>query len=132
LRWGDNMQKHRLGVPLLAVCLMLPVAACLWIPEVRPALTFSPEELPDGQAGLPYDVEIIVAMNATPVGAFGISEGSLPAGLSLEKMDTGNSARISGTPQQTGTYAFTVSVWCYGTNVSGQSGDKSYTLIVGP
>jgi hypothetical protein len=39
--------------------------------------------------------------------------------------------RIKGTPSKVGTYKITVSVWCLGTNVNGQTGEKQYTLVVG-
>jgi hypothetical protein len=41
-----------------------------------------------------------------------------------------NSGSLSGTPATPGSYVFTVSAWCLGTNVSGQSGEQSYTLVV--
>jgi len=40
------------------------------------------------------------------------------------------SADLTGTPTTRGTYVFTVSAWCLGTNVSGQTGDQSYVLVV--
>jgi hypothetical protein len=41
-----------------------------------------------------------------------------------------SAVQIHGTPTTPGSYTFTISVWCYGTNVSGQTGDKQYTLVV--
>ena len=41
-----------------------------------------------------------------------------------------NTIQISGTPTVSGTFNFTISVWCYGTNVSGQTADQQYVLVV--
>jgi hypothetical protein len=42
-----------------------------------------------------------------------------------------DTARIYGAPQEAGTFTFKLSVLCYGTNISGQTGDASYTITVG-
>jgi len=81
--------------------------------------------------GVPYKVDILVGGNLTPVGNYSIADGILPPGLHLVVDEDLHTAKISGTPTQTGTFQFTVSVWCYGTNVSGQTGEKKYTLVVG-
>jgi hypothetical protein len=97
----------------------------------RHALEFSPATLPDAQVGQPYSATITVSQAATPVGGAGIQDGVLPAGLDFalsEEHD--NTMQISGAPTAAGTFHFTVSVWCYGTNVSGQTGTHEYTLIV--
>jgi hypothetical protein len=87
--------------------------------------------MPEARSGNPYKVEILISGNVTPVGNYSISAGELPPGLELIMDDQLHTARIDGTPTQAGSYQFTVSVWCYGTNVSGQTGDKQYTLVVG-
>jgi hypothetical protein len=94
------------------------------------SLIFSPDNLADAQVGSAYDAEIQVLQTKTPVGGVGISEGALPAGLTLEMADTENTLRIRGTPSESGTFSFTVSVWCYGTNTSGQTGEKKYVIVV--
>jgi len=33
-------------------------------------------------------------------------------------------------PTETGTFKFTVGAWCLGTNVSGQTGQREYELVV--
>jgi hypothetical protein len=97
----------------------------------RHALEFSPATLPDAQVGQPYSATITVSQAATPVGGAGIQDGALPAGLDFALgQEHDNTIRISGTPTATGTFRFTVSVWCYGTNVSGQTGTHEYTLVV--
>ena len=97
----------------------------------RSALQFSPTTLPDAQVGSPYAATVTVSQAATPVGGASIQDGPLPAGLNLavakEPIDT---IQISGTPTVAGTFSFTVSVWCYGTNVNGQTATQRYTLVV--
>jgi hypothetical protein len=119
------MRRTLIGV--LAAVLAVTVCAC----QDRPALQFAPETLADASVGAPYEQRIDVSENVTPVGAFSIQDGALPAGLSIEKL-AGNDAagRIVGTPQAAGRFTFTVSVWCFGTNVPGQQGTEQYTLVV--
>ena len=97
----------------------------------RSALEFSPTTLPDAQAGTSYSATITVNQAATPVGGASVQDGALPAGLVLalakEPIDT---IQISGTPAVAGTFSFTISVWCYGTQVSGQTATQAYTLVV--
>ena len=78
-----------------------------------------------------YQVDILVSRNVTPVRNYSISDGSLSPGLQLVMDRTLRIGRIKGTPTQAGTYKITVSVWCLGTNVNGQTGEKQYTLVVG-
>ena len=47
--------------------------------------------------------------------------------LAKEPEDT---IQISGTPSASGTFSFTISVWCYGTQVGGQTATQTYTLVV--
>ncbi len=115
---------------MAAGCLLLGTFACTLFGPSRGPLTFQPETLPAAQAGAPYESKITISGNATPAGEFSISKGALPPGLTLETIETDHSARISGTPEQPGTYSFQLYVWCYGTNVSGQEGEKDYTLVV--
>ena len=110
---------------------MLLVAGCHG-PGDRPALGFEPAQLPAAQVGQPYDVVIRVTHNRTPVDSVTLGGGALPAGLTLAKAPNGIGARIVGQPASAGTATFTVRVTCFGTNVSGQSGSRSYTLVVRP
>jgi hypothetical protein len=126
------MKSSRRAVTILVMLTVLATASCLCFPNVRPALAFTPDRLPEAQPDVPYQIDIFIAQNTTPVGDMYISEGSLPAGLTFEKLASEDAGRISGTPVETGTFTITVSVWCYGTNVSGQTGEKTYTLVVGP
>lgn len=99
-------------------------------PEVTTALKIEPASLPTGELGADYEVQILVSDNVTPVNQVSISSGTLPAGLELVFVDGVDGATISGVPEETGTFTFIVSVSCFGTMVSGQTGQMEYTLIV--
>ncbi len=122
--------KHSLQSGLLAGILLLSTMACMLFTPPRGPLQFAPTALPDAQVGVPYEAKVSISDNATPAGEFSISEGTLPGGLTLEKVEGEDAARISGTPQEAGAFTFKIFVWCYGTNVSGQVGEKEYTLTV--
>src|SRR5512143_1253447 len=123
-------RNHRQRLFILAACVLLATLGCMLFTPPRGPLKFAPAVLPEAQVGMPYDARISISDNATPAGAFSISEGTLPGGVTLEKVEGEDAARISGTPQEAGTFTFRVFVWCYGTNVSGQVGEKEYTLTV--
>jgi hypothetical protein len=142
----DAMKNRNLYI-FSAILLMLSVtiACSLFVPKVQPTdepeldfgptggpLKFIPENVPNAQIDEAYEAEIHVTLNNTPVGDIAISDGALPTGLELAKVDGEDTARISGTPTEAGTFTFTVSAWCYGTQVSGQTGDKEYTIVVNP
>ncbi|MBN1954092.1 MAG: hypothetical protein JW900_03475 [Anaerolineae bacterium] len=95
-----------------------------------PMLIFSPAELPPATVGQPYQVTIVVSENDTPVGDMFVEDGSLPPGLAFVFLEGADSAEISGTPTEAGTFEFTVGAWCFGTNVSGDTGQQLYTLVV--
>ncbi|MFT3894843.1 MAG: putative Ig domain-containing protein [Anaerolineales bacterium] len=97
---------------------------------VTTPLKIEPDSLPKGQTGAAYEVEIRVSDNVTPVSDVSISDGALPAGLELVFVNQEGGIKISGTPEQTGTFTFTVVISCFGTMVSGQTGQKEYTIIV--
>ena len=124
--------KHRhlavLSITLLTIFLSM---SCVLFLPAGGVLKFEPEVLPNLQVGTSYETEIHVTENRTPVGDFSISEGALPPGLELTKVDgVEDTAKISGVPEAAGTFEFTVYVWCYGTNVSGQTGEKEYSIVV--
>jgi hypothetical protein len=110
-----------------AAVLATSSAAC----DTRPALTFAPESLPDATVGQPYSATITVSGNQTPVGNI-YAEADLPPGLTLvyDQNARGSTAELSGTPTVSAIYQFTVSAWCLGTNTSGQTGSRQYTLAV--
>jgi hypothetical protein len=65
------------------------------------------------------------------VGGASVQDGALPAGLDLTlTMEPADTIQISGTPTVSGTFSFTISVWCRGTNVSGQAATQQYVLVV--
>ncbi len=119
-----------LSAALLVGVVLLSTLACMLFTPPRGPLKFDPAVLPDAQVGVPYEAKVSISDNATPAGEFSISEGTLPGGLTFEKIEGEDAARISGTPQEAGAFTFKVFVWCYGTNVSGQVGEKEYTLTV--
>ena len=123
------MHKNSLLIVLAGLAVLLSTSFCILTP--RPALSFLPDQMPEARVGVPYTVEMVVSGNATPVGDYYISNGTLPPGLELIVDEQLHTANITGTPAQAGTYKFTVSVWCYGTNVNGQTGEKQYMLVVG-
>lgn len=140
------MKRKSLFVFLaLLLILSTSIACSLFVPTSQPTedpepdfgptggpLKFSPDTLPDAQVGTAYDAEIRISLNNTPVGDFFISEGELPEGLEFTFLDGEDAATIAGTPTEAGTYTFTVTVWCFGTQVSGQTGEKTYSLTVNP
>lgn len=96
----------------------------------RGSTQFEPDELPKARLGEAYEAEIHFAENITPVGEFSIAQDALPAGLDFVRVEGEDTAKITGTREEAGTFIFKVSVWCYGTNVSGQEGEKEYSLVV--
>jgi hypothetical protein len=68
-----------------------------------PPITIMPEVLPEGILGVEYLTQL-TAVNGTEPYTFSLYDGNLPDGLSLSG-DT-----ISGTPELTGTWSFTIQV----------------------
>ncbi len=121
------MSRRRLSRAMSGM-LLLSVVACS--PAPRP-LSFDPPALPEASRGVAYDARINVLGNVTPVGGYTITFGALPAGLSIARVAGAEAeAHVFGTPTTAGTVTFTVSAWCYGTNVSGQTGSTQYSIIV--
>ena len=121
------------------------IACSLFLPAAKPTeesepyfgptggpLKFLPDALPEAQVGTTYDEEIRISLNNTPVGDFFISDGVLPEGLEFTFLEGEDAATVNGTPTEAGTFTFTVSAWCFGTQVSGQTGEKTYSLTVNP
>ncbi|HEX7491986.1 MAG TPA: Ig domain-containing protein [Candidatus Limnocylindrales bacterium] len=124
-----RVRRHLAGVSgtIAVAVLLVAVLGC----TPRSALQFSPLALPDAQVGSSYAATITVAQAATPVGGVSVQDGALPAGMTLALADApDNTIQISGTPTSAGTFSFTVYVWCYGTNVSGQTATQAYSLVV--
>ena len=121
------LSRKRFATGIACAFVLTAVLGC----TPRPALQFSPATLPDAQVGSSYAATITVSQAATPVDGASIQDGTLPAGLELAvaKQPT-NTIQISGTPTVAGTFSFTIYVWCYGTNVNGQTATQGYTLLV--
>jgi hypothetical protein len=131
---GRHPYHHRVlrglshGLLLLAIGLSVVASGCS---NARPGLVFSPDQLPPGSVGTAYRAEISIDRDETPVGGASVAPGTLPDGLTLELLPGQvDILRISGTPTAAGTFEFTVSVWCFGTQVSGQTGERTYTITV--
>jgi hypothetical protein len=125
------MSVNRLARALGAAALCFFSVSCFLFTPRRGPLKFEPAEMPAAQLGVPYGVRVTISDNVTPAGQFSISAGALPRGLALEKLQgEENAAHIFGTPEEAGTFTFRIFVWCYGTNVSGQTGEKEYSLVV--
>jgi hypothetical protein len=115
-------------VAILAFALVL--AGCDLLYQ-DPPLTFTPDALPDARVGQAYDQSIQIGANVTPAFMFSVQNGLLPAGLAIEKVvGSSTTGHIFGTPLTAGTSTFEVSVVCFGTNRSGQTGTRAYTLTV--
>jgi len=121
--------KFRFIAPFAVLGLAVALVAC---GGGRPALAFEPSQLPSGIVGVNYNGTITVTQNETPVGDIAVSSGSLPPGLSLEfeRGGANSTAQITGTPTAAGSYEITVDAWCLGTNVSGQTGQKTYRIEI--
>jgi hypothetical protein len=122
-------RRHRGCIQAMIVCAIALTAVLGCTP--RPTLQFSPATLPDAQVGSSYAANITVSQAVTPVGGASVQDGALPAGLDLElAKDPNNTIQISGTPTVSGTFSFTIYVWCRGTNVNGQTATQQYVLVV--
>ena len=93
-------------------------------------LQFAPDSLPNAQTGVEYEAEIRVSDYVTPVDTIFVSSGTLPAGLELVFVDGEDGAKISGIPEEAGTFTFTIYVGCKGTMVPGQNAEKEYVIVV--
>jgi len=99
-------------------------------PPRRGPLAFVPGSLPGAAAGKPYQAEISIERNETPVYQIAVAEGALPPGLVLKYDGYGTRAQITGVPSTPGAYSFTVVARCQGTMVMGQEGRKDYVIKV--
>jgi hypothetical protein len=121
--------RHRSAVRLMIACAVALAVVLGCTP--RSPLEFSPATMPDAGVGTPYAATITVGNAATPVGGASVQDGALPAGLVLElAKQPENTIQISGIPTVTGSFSFSVYVWCYGTNVAGQTATQQYVLVV--
>jgi hypothetical protein len=85
-----------------------------------PAITLSPDSLPNGLLGAPYN-QLVTAIGGTGPYTFSVVSGSLPTGLALSTGGT-----ISGTPTAVGSFTFTVRA----EDASGCFGSRVYTIVI--
>lgn len=83
------------------------------------AITINPSSFPTTQVGTSFS-QLLSASGGIGSYTYALTGGSLPSGLSL----SGNT--ISGTPNQAGSYSFTITA----TDSNNVSGPKSYTAVV--
>ena len=90
-----------------------------------PTVSLSPGSLSDGVSGAAYSPVTFAGQGGTAPYSFSLSAGSLPAGLTLS-----SAGLLSGTPNQSGSFNFTVQA----TDASGGGGpfisQRSLTLVI--
>jgi len=135
------MRKAVMFILVLAVAAIVPACSLLnsgsqelptRLPPESRGLIFSPVELPTALVGKPYEVRIDIGNVETFAGLFEIQEGSLPAGLALERVKSENAVIITGVPAVEGQFPFVLFVQCMGTNDPGQEGRMKYAIVVEP
>ncbi|MEO9340881.1 putative Ig domain-containing protein [Mesorhizobium sp. SB112] len=87
-----------------------------------PTISIDPDALAGGVAGSAYGPVAMTADGGTGPYGFEITAGNLPAGLSLA-----TTGEITGTPNETGSFTFTVTA----TDDNGFTGTRAYTLAIG-
>ena len=121
--------KSKFLVVLCAMTVIVSIA-CVAIAFRGESPQFDPDVLPAARVGTAYEAEIHVTKNDTPIHSFWVAKGDLPAGLELLWEENSDTAKISGVPEETGTFTFTLRVECLGTNVSGEVGEQEYSIVV--
>ena len=103
-----------------SVAYTIVVAAAPPPPPVCPTITLSPPTLPGGTVGIAYS-QTIAGSGGTAPYSFGVTAGTLPAGLTLTAAGV-----LAGTPTTAGTSTFTIG----GTDANGCVGSVAYTIVV--
>ena len=124
------MKKAIFTIIVVALALFTFSCSLFNISLKSDTLQFSPETLPDGQVVQAYKVVISLSNQRTPAFNIGAGTDRLPPGLKGVFDQEKQTYTIDGTPTQAGAFSLTVSALCYGTNVSGQSGEIEYRLVV--
>jgi uncharacterized protein (TIGR03437 family) len=87
-----------------------------------PGITIAPATVHAGTAGVNYSpIEQLTATGGTPVYTFLVTGGLLPTGMTLT-----TDGKLQGTPMQSGSFTFTVTV----TDKFGCTGIREYTLVI--
>jgi hypothetical protein len=102
------------------VAYTLVIAAAPIPPVVCPVITVSPATLPNGTVGAAY-TQTLVGSGGTAPYSFGVTAGTLPAGLALSAAGV-----LAGTPTTAGTSTFTIR----GTDANGCFASVAYTLVI--
>lgn len=92
----------------------------VYSPYVCPTLSVNPATLNPAYAGLPFN-QSLTQTGALGNTSYAVSSGTLPPGLTL-----GANGTLSGTPNTTGNYNFSITV----TDASGCTGTQSYSMNV--
>src|SRR5450631_817470 len=113
----DCHHAARTPLSLLAGLLVPAILLC----QGRPLQITTPPTLPSGVVGVSYSETLSAAGGTAPYAWF-LSGGALPAGLALDNL----AGTISGTPQNSGTFRFTVLV----VDLALNNVTKALTLII--
>jgi hypothetical protein len=105
-----------------ALSYTIVIAAAAVPPPVCPVITLSPPTLPPGTAGVAYS-QTITGSGGTGPYTFGVTSGTLPAGLTLTAAGV-----LAGTPTTAGTSTVTIR----GTDANGCFGSLVYTIVIAP
>ena len=92
----------------------------IYTPYVCPTFTLGPPSLPNGTAGVVYN-QSLSQTGALGAPTFTVAAGSLPPGVTLS-----SGGALTGTPNSTGTFNFTVTV----NDASGCTGSSAYSITV--
>jgi uncharacterized protein YhjY with autotransporter beta-barrel domain len=88
----------------------------------NPVIAITPATLRGATAAVAYAETLSATGGVSPL-TFSLGAGLLPAGITLT-----SNGDLAGTPTQVGTFSFTV----IATDANGQSGSRSFTLVVAP
>ena len=100
----------------------LQSTASFTVDVAAPAISITPDTLPDGEVGIGYSVDTVATGGTAPF-AFAVSGGSLPTGLALNA-----AGRLAGAPMVPGTSNFTITA----TDKLGFTGSRIYSLFTQP
>jgi hypothetical protein len=130
----EQLKMKKTIFTIIAVALAAVSFSCSLfnISSKSDVLQFSPDTLPAGQVGRAYKTVITLSNQRTPAFNMGADEDRIPPGLTGTFDQEKQTYTLEGTPTQAGAFSLTISALCYGTNVSGQTGEKEYRLVIKP
>jgi hypothetical protein len=118
---------------LLAIFLVLIIGCSQPASDLQTTggLTVSPSAIPEGVVGRPYSVKISVQNSKALIKEVGIANGTLPEGLEFKKTGISTEiAEISGTPQKSGKFGFTIFVTCIGVQDTAEGASQQYNILI--